>query len=129
MNVLNRPWRPCSYVYVCILVRSQTHHFDVPVDFLFKPVLSHAALCILVAGCSCSLNSCYRGLSTSSQRLLKLNYRTAGKFGGQLNLAVWRLGKRPSNLNPSNLSAIFVYTYYFTRASAHILYVRNYRQI
>ena len=33
-------------------------------------------------------------------------YRTAGNIGGQLNLAVWWLGKRPSNLNPSNLSAI-----------------------
>ena len=35
------------------------------------------------------------------------DYRTAGNIGGQLNLAVWRLGKRPSNLNPSNLSAIY----------------------
>ena len=38
-------------------------------------------------------------------------YRTAGNIGGQLNLAVWRLAKRPSNLNPSNLSAIYVYIY------------------
>ena len=51
-------------------------------------------------------------------------YRTAGNIGGELNLAVWRLAKRPSNLNPSNLSAIYVYTYYFTRARARarILY-------
>ena len=34
-------------------------------------------------------------------------YRTAGNIGGELNLAVWRLGKWPSNLNPSNLSAIY----------------------
>ena len=37
---------------------------SVPVDFLFKPVLSHVALCILVAGYSCSSrasHSCYRG--------------------------------------------------------------------
>ena len=34
-------------------------------------------------------------------------YRTAGNIGGQLNLAVWRLGKQPSNLNPSNLSATY----------------------
>ena len=35
-------------------------------------------------------------------------YCTAGNIGGRLNLAVWRLRKRPSNLNPSNLSAIYV---------------------
>ena len=34
-------------------------------------------------------------------------YCTAGNIGGQLNLAVWRLEKRLSNLNPSNLSAIY----------------------
>ena len=42
-------------------------------------------------------------------------YRTAGSIGGQLNLAVWRLGKRPSKLNPSNLSAIYAC------ACAHII--------
>ena len=35
------------------------------------------------------------------------SYRTAGNIGGQLNLAVWWLGKRLSNLNLSNLSAIY----------------------
>ena len=44
-----------------------------------------------------------------------LTYRTAGNIGGELNLAVWRLGKRPSNLNPSNLSAIYAC------ACAHII--------
>ena len=42
--------------------------------------------------------------------VLKLVYRTAGNIGGEINLAVWRLGKRPSNLNPSNLSAIYACT-------------------
>ena len=62
-------------------------------------------------------------------KIASLTYRTAGNIGSELKLAVWRLAKRPSNLNPSNLSAIYVYTYYFTRARARILYVRNYRQI
>ena len=44
-----------------------------------------------------------------------LYYRTAGNIGGELNLAVWRLGKRPSNLNPSTLSAIYMC------ACAHII--------
>ena len=39
------------------------------------------------------------------------------KFGG---LAV---GEATVKFNPSNLSAIYVYTYYFTRARARILYV------
>ena len=34
-------------------------------------------------------------------------YRMAGNIGGELNLAVWWLGKRPSNINPSNLNAIY----------------------
>ena len=33
--------------------------------------------------------------------MLKM-YRIAGNIDGDLNLAVWRSGKRPSNLNPSN---------------------------
>ena len=40
-------------------------------------------------------------------RLCFIIYRTAGNIGGQLNLAFWRSGKRSSNLNPSNLSAIY----------------------
>ena len=40
-------------------------------------------------------------------------YHTAGNIGGQLNLAVWRLGKRPSNL-----SAIYA----CACACAHIIY-------
>ena len=31
-------------------------------------------------------------------------YRIAGNIGGNLNLAVWRSGKRPPNLNPSNFA-------------------------
>ena len=42
-------------------------------------------------------------------------YCTAGNIGGELNLAAWRLEKRPSNLNPSNLSAIYAC------ACAHII--------
>ena len=50
-------------------------------------------------------------------------YRTAGNIGGQLNLAVWRLAKRPSNLNPSNLSAIYIYPYYLrVRVRAYYIY-------
>ena len=45
-----------------------------------------------------------------------ITYRTAGNIGGQLNLAVWRLGKRPSNLNLSNLSPIYAC------ACVHIIY-------
>ena len=47
-------------------------------------------------------------------------YHTAGNIGGQLNLAVWRLEKRQSNLNPSNLSAIYA-TYVLFYACAHII--------
>ena len=44
-------------------------------------------------------------------------YRTAGNIGGQLNLAVWRLGKRPSNL-----SAIYAtYILFYVCACAHII--------
>ena len=39
---------------------------------------------------------------------IPLLYRIAGNIGGDLNLAVWRSGKRPPNLNPSNLNAIHV---------------------
>ena len=46
-------------------------------------------------------------------------YRTAGNIGGQLNLAVWRLGKRPSNL-----SAIYAtYVLFYVCACAHIIYM------
>ena len=56
-------------------------------------------------------------------------YRTAGNIGGQLNLAVWQLGKRTSNLNPSNLSAIFAnnmhmlstYEFFYACTCAHII--------
>ena len=49
-------------------------------------------------------------------------YRTAGNIGGQLNLVAWRLGKRPSNLNPSNLSAIYTtYVLFYACACAHII--------
>ena len=46
-------------------------------------------------------------LAVKNDRRVMVQYRIAGNIGGQLNLAVWRLGKRPSNLNPSNLSAIY----------------------
>ena len=39
---------------------------------------------------------------------LKYNILYSRKIGGDLNLAVWRSGKRPPNLNPSNLNAIHV---------------------
>ena len=35
-------------------------------------------------------------------------YHMAGNIGGELNLGVWRLGKRLSILNPSNLNVIYV---------------------
>ena len=50
------------------------------------------------------------------------SYHTAGNIGGQLNLALWRLGKRPSNLNPSNLSVIYAtYVLFYPCACAHII--------
>ena len=49
-------------------------------------------------------------------------YRTAGNIGGQLNLAVWQLGERPSNLNPSNLSAI-TYIRIILRVRVHAYYM------
>ena len=38
---------------------------------------------------------------------IKHVYRMARNIGGELNSAVWRLGKRLSNLNLSNLNAIY----------------------
>ena len=35
-------------------------------------------------------------------------YRIAGNIGGDLNLAVWRSGKRPPNLNPSNFACAHI---------------------
>ena len=53
---------------------------------------------------------------------VRIIYRTAENIGGQLNLAVWRLGKRPSNLNPSILSAIYAtYILFYACACAHII--------
>ena len=46
-------------------------------------------------------------LAVKNDRRVMVQYRIGGNIGGQLNLAVWRLGKRLSNLNPSNLSAIY----------------------
>ncbi len=34
---------------------------------------------------------------------MQLKYRIAGKFGGDLNLALWRSGSRSSILNPPTL--------------------------
>ena len=58
---------------------------------------------------------------------VKCRYRTAGNIGGQLNLAVWQLGKRPSNLNPSNLSAIYAINHAPTIRDLHscaCMYIR-----
>ena len=47
------------------------------------------------------------------------NYRTAGNIGSQLNLAVLRFGKRPSNLNPSNFDLrVRVRAYYMYGTTA-----------
>ena len=49
-------------------------------------------------------------------------YCTTGNIGGQLNLAVWLFGKRPSNLNPSNLSVIYAtYVLFYVCACTHII--------
>ena len=54
---------------------------------------------------------------------LGMSYRTAGNIGSQSNLAVWRLGKRLSNLNPSNLSAIYAtYVLFYACVCTHIIY-------
>ena len=43
-------WRPCSYVYACILVTSWTCRVDVSVGVLFEWVSCRAVLWLLVAG-------------------------------------------------------------------------------
>ena len=66
--------------------------------------------------CLCSTLNCHsrtkRGTVGGTECFIdaycSYTYTTAGNIGCQLNLAVWRLGKRPANLNPSNLSAIYV---------------------
>ena len=38
-------------------------------------------------------------------------YRIAGKFGGELNLAVWRSSLRPPKLKSANISYLYIYVW------------------
>ena len=50
---------------------------------------------------------------------INLTYRIDGNIGGDLNLAVWQSGKRPPNLNPSNLNLFRVRAYYMCARRAY----------
>jgi hypothetical protein len=45
---------------------------------------------------------------------LGITYRIAGKFGGELNLAVWRIDQPTAKLKPANIKSFP----YFARAKA-----------
>ena len=52
----------------------------------------------MVVSCQMVCFNTLMPLNTSSDAmLLALNYCIAGKFGGDLNLAVWRSGLKPPN--------------------------------
>ena len=46
--------------------------------------------------------------TTQTSKSVISGYRTAGNIGGDLNLAVWRSGKRPPNLNLFRVRAYYM---------------------
>ena len=119
-NMLATCWQHATSWATFVLILSNTW------SALTLATTTVAAGSLLVAAACRRFNKTWEVHSHHSTRTIipySRKYWRSIKFGG-----LW-LGKWPSNLNPSNLSANYVYTYYFTRASARILYVRNYRQI
>ena len=77
---------------------------DYVFDLWLKTLWSIVIRPRLSSVCACSiasyLESCVKLKCKYSHGLALVIYRIAGKFGGDFNLAVWRIAKTSPNLNP-----------------------------